>query len=323
MKLEYMDICPTWRCNAKCPTCNSYTLGSTTISRAQIDAILLEKRFNDLRRVIIEGGEPTLWNDLCYFIDGMLKKDTRKVCVISNGFKTKTLIEVADLFRNEQKRLLFYFSLNGIGEMHDASRGVKNVFSKTVKSAKAMKAYGFFVSFSFVGLKKNIGEYDDVVSLGRSLGIPVAVCYYTHRTKFGDHEWEAASEQQYNELLNQRLHAYKGFARRAYRLFLNNVRAKKLLPCDAGKTMVHIDPDGFVRPCHMDNSMSIGKVTDSGVVWDSGAKLERTLARIPEKCQYQNRNGNIELCNDCYIMFTLLRNKWRTEYQALKQRIGG
>ena len=255
MKLKYLDICPTWRCNAKCPTCNSYNLEKTIISHEQIDVILKEKKFDGLRRVVIEGGEPTLWNDLEYFIRGMLDKGTKKICVITNGFLTTRLKNIGYRFQFDSDRVLFYLSLNGIGQTHDESRGVKNVFSKTVHSATALKQIGFFVSFSFVGLQRNIGEYDDVVQLGLDLGIPVAVCYYTHRTKFGDQTWDAAIPVEYNKLLDKRRRTYKGFARRAYGYFLRKVRKGELLPCDAGKDLIHINPDGLIRPCHMDDSI--------------------------------------------------------------------
>ena len=308
---KYLDICPTWQCNAKCPTCNSYKLGNQSLSIEQTQMIINE--FQDLDRLVIEGGEPTLWKYLEYFVSQMLMTNVKKIAIITNGFATKRLENFGGIFDDFKDRLIFYISLNGIDKMHDLSRGIKGAFEKTTKSAFILKKMNYPVFFSFIGLKKNIDEYDKVKRFANYKNISTSVCLYSTRSKFEGHTWEAANEDKFYELLEKKLYEYNGFAKLAYKYLIKSLKKKKILPCDAGKIMLHINPYGIIKPCSMDEKMVLGHITNNSIKWKDNKEIKRILKRIPSKCQYQDG----KICNDCYIFYTLMNNKIATLMRSL------
>jgi len=73
---------------------------------------------------------------------------------------------------------------------------------------------------------------------------------------------------------------------------------------------VHINPQGLIRPCHLDESMAIGHLIEEGV--EMYGNREELLQWIPKLCEYKTG----ELCNDCYVFYTVRNSmpkvlKWK------------
>lgn len=300
-KIRYLDICPTWKCNAKCPTCNAWKRATNQLSEKQASNIINE--FKHLQRVVVEGGEPFLWKQLDYFVANLLESNKKViVSIITNGFLTSKILKFAKTMMPYKERMRWSVSLNGIGEIHDASRGVKNVYERSFNTGKSLKELGYITTFSFVGLKPNIQDYPKVLELAKGLNMDVSVCYYTHRSKYDNLTWQPADKEDYEAILENRRTRYNLFDRWMYEYFLYHANRFKPMECWAGRSMAHINPDGIIRPCHMDESMEIGKVTDEEVYFNEN--IEDTLKLIPSACQYKDGM----LCNDCYITWTTRRS---------------
>ncbi|MFX0134128.1 MAG: radical SAM/SPASM domain-containing protein [Candidatus Hodarchaeota archaeon] len=309
--IEYIDFCPTWKCNARCATCGAWKRSKKEISWKLYNQII--ENFKKVKRLVIEGGEPTLWNYLYDFCYRFMKFHPKcKVIIITNGFLIERIDIIAGLLKREfSKQLTWLVSLNGIGKTHDKSRGVKNVFEKTVESAKIIKSFGYSVAFSYVPFLENMDEYPQVKELGKSLGIPTWICYFSKAAKFGEHQsW---TQETNKTIYNSYSDNLKFFDKWTYEYFLNHVREKKVMPCWAGCSAIHINPEGIIRPCPFDESMVIGKLREDKIEFYSNRK--ETIKRIPEQCQYQTG----ELCNDCIVFYSLRRSipkvlKWKLSH---------
>jgi len=296
--VDYIDFCPTWKCNARCATCGAWKRDDYEMQPTVYNTIV--ENFKSLRKLIIEGGEPTMWNYLYDFLYRFMKFHPRcRTHIITNGFKVESITILAKLLSKEfSKQLSWSVSLNGLGKTHDKSRGVKGVFEKTVESAKVLRDHGYKVAFSYVPFQENVHEYEDVLNFAKSLNIELWTCYYSKSEKFGEHQtWTQDQSEAYDKVYEDTLKTQKFYQKWAYEYFLDHVKRKELMPCWAGRSAIHIDPKGVIRPCHLDETMSIGQVTDK-IEWD--IDREEVLKLIPDTCQYATG----ELCNDCYVFWT-------------------
>lgn len=297
---SYLDLCPSWKCNARCPTCESWKRNGGELSDAQAWQIISDKNFQYLRYVVIKGGEPTLWKPLGGFVEKLAQDPKRVISVITNGFLPDEVARLAEKWLPIKNQIRWIVPLNGIGEMHDASRGVKNVFKKTVTSANTVKKMGYITTFSFTPFKVNEDHFPRVKILSEVFGIPINVCYLCESGKFGSPKWKPSSHEKIVEMSSDGGY----WDKLTRRCFFDSVEKKKVMPCWAGSSMIHINPEGLIRPCSMDKSMGIGMITkDETRIFGSNIK-KYLKERIPEKCQYTT--GSI--CNNCMISWTLRRS---------------
>lgn len=302
-KITYLDICPLWRCNAKCPTCDAWKRDpKLELSVFQAEQILKEPKFRHLKRLVIEGGEPTLWPHLRWFVAQICQQNKQiVVAIITNGLSVYKIEELAEGLEPIRTRLRWYVSLNGIGSTHDDSRGVPGAFGKTLNSAIALRQRGYMVFFSFAPFKQNIGDYRRVVRLAESYNISMSICFPTSRAKFSDN-WELASKEDLNKLHADWLSRFNWRYKLAYGYLLYKAQNKEIMPCDAGKSMLHINPEGIIHACHMTNKYPLGGVSKNidTIVW-----FKPDISGIPEECQYEDG----EFCVDCYPFTTINKRK--------------
>jgi len=311
IRWKYLDLCPVWRCNARCPTCGSWKRDpKIEIGYFQSLGIVHAPQFKFLEYVIVEGGEPMLWRHLGTFVKLiMLYHKNCIVAIITNGLAVDEVAHYAEAWKVFRKRLRWLVSLNGIDKVHDASRGAKGAYEKTVASARILKKVGHSVTFSFAPFVPNIGELWKVRKLGLQMDIPINICFPNFSGKFGDNlKWEFLSYSELRKLMEERMTEGGIWDRMALRCLYDSVRDKKLIPCWGGRQMIHINPKGIIRPCSMDETMQLGRVTERGVEDLDFSDLER----IPHECQYTPEG----VCSDCYMLWTMRRNvpeliKWR------------
>lgn len=299
-KIKHLDLCPTWKCDARCPTCNAWKRGDQELSHMQMAQIC--DYFKDLKQIVIEGGEPTKWGSLISFVYFI---KCNNITIISNGLNIENIIDKAGNIKISTgiKKVKWLISLNGIGKVHDESRGIKGAFEKTAITIMELKKLGFEVSISYVPFVENYEEYWKVKGFAKEGGHGFCICYPVQAAKFGDQgqRWTMLPEDKIIELMEDYCETSRFFNKWAYRKFIKGVKDKKILPCWAGKNMVHINPDGKIRPCPFYEKMNIGVVWDEGIkIWDFARKeLQKKI--IPQNCQYSSGR----LCNDCNIYYTM------------------
>jgi MoaA/NifB/PqqE/SkfB family radical SAM enzyme len=313
---RYLDFCPTWRCNARCPTCGSYKRNGTDMSWDTAKQIARDPNFRFLERLVIEGGEPTLWGGLSPFVRYFAETHSKTtIAIISNGLAVVRLREVAERIEIYKKQIRWWISLNGIGGTHDRLRGVTGAYEKTIESVRFLKEKGFYVNLSFVPFADNQEDFELILKFAHENGVPVGVCYPCDLAKFGEGLKEQfIPQERLDEILNktQAQKSFHFFMRTACEYFQEKAGKHEAMPCWAGKQMIHINPKGVIRPCSMDESMQIGRLTEHGVIHE-----DCDLSRIPDRCSCVV-NGP----NNCYITWTLRHNTPLLMGWKLKKMLG-
>jgi len=280
-KVRDIDIRPTYRCNAKCPTCGSWKRKSDDINFEQTEQIV--KYFRNLRKVIIEGGEPTLWEHLRYFIENL---DAKEKVVITNAINTKTIKDIAEHFTPKDMR--WVVSLNGMEKAHDFSRGVKGAFKALVESIDIMKKHKYDIRFQFVGIKENMHDLDNVNEFIKKYSdYPAMVCYPSTSNIYGENikctylnakeMFDLVKSEKRGKLINKIVKD----------MYVEKALKKEPMPCLYGRSKIHITPGGKIEVCqYSDRPMQIGEVFDDKVYLSKYYRKYYCKNVIPNKCQY-------------------------------------
>ena len=305
--LNYLEVLPLWGCDAKCPTCGSWKRSDAkrlTIDQAKA---IVNYPFDYLEKVVIEGGEPTMWEHLDWFVANMLNKhkiDT--LVIITNGLNWKHIKTIGQNLKQYQPLLRWSVSFNGMGKTHDYSRGVKGAFEKTTATIKCLKDSGYEVRLSFAPFVKNYQEYETVREYAKGLGISdVGVCYPTASTKFGENlKAQIIDEEEFDKFYKK----YLTHCSRAWRwsgeYFHWHVQRKKLMACDSAQSSINITPEGNITPCCFREDGIIGKVTDSKMELYPD-KIKEVAAQLKKaSCCYNERTA----CGDCMLIRTIRHN---------------
>jgi 12,18-didecarboxysiroheme deacetylase len=167
----------TKRCNLKCVHCYAFAEGEGErkgeLSTEEGKTFLKDLAAFGAPVILFSGGEPLLREDLPELIDYAVKLGMRAV-ISTNG----TLIteEKARIF---SKFSLSYIgvSIDGIGEVNDAFRGVKGAYDKAIQGIRNAKRAGIKVGLRFTINKRNYKEIPAVFDLIEREGIE-RVCFY-------------------------------------------------------------------------------------------------------------------------------------------------
>lgn len=300
-KWRYIDLCPSWECDARCPTCNAWKRDAGAMTHNQ--AMQIACSFPDCKTLIIEGGEPTRWQHLNDFVNWFeVIHEKCNITIITNGIDTENVLNKAE---SMSSRINFLISFNGFDDIHSQSRGVKGATEATLSTAMELKMMGFNVAFSYVPFQENYSEYEKIVEYCKKEGMGFGLCYPVKSGKFGDKglRWELITDEQKDAIFAKHINSKRGYSKMVYDMFYQKARAKQLMPCLAGRSMLHINPQGIIRPCHLDETREIGRVGEDSIQWHLD-KIKQYRKEIPASCMYANG----DLCNDCFPIPSLFRS---------------
>jgi MoaA/NifB/PqqE/SkfB family radical SAM enzyme len=304
-----LDLIPTWRCNAHCLTCNSWKLKSNMLSRKQATQILNSPLFKDLELLIIEGGEVTLWPALKMFVLKYMSLHRGDILILTNGYDSRywdKTITFWGMLRADIKRLRFVVSLNGIGEVHNKTRGLKDGYRRALETIKIFRDAGCKVTIQYVPFKFNEDQYFPIKELAEEFGCSMIICYPSWSTKFEASKRLDPVDPEKLRMMYHENGKEKNFWERWLReCFLDHAEKKKIMPCLAGRLFAHINPDGLIKACSMRDDGDFGQVFDDYILCSDQA-LRDVLDTIP-KCQYVD--GNV--CCDYLPIFSYAKMPWK------------
>jgi radical SAM protein with 4Fe4S-binding SPASM domain len=160
--LRYLEWLITLRCNLSCAHCY---LGDAKNLDYPVEWIrpLLEQ-FTEIQglRILVSGGEPTLYPHFRQLNEALPDYPVRSV-LLTNGFAL-TPKAVADLNFHEVQ-----ISLDGMERGHDLIRG-KGSFRKAVAAMEAVRADGLDLSVATMIHQGNLSEWEEMRSLITDLG---------------------------------------------------------------------------------------------------------------------------------------------------------
>jgi MoaA/NifB/PqqE/SkfB family radical SAM enzyme len=170
----------TFVCDARCEMCSNWQRGDrkTDMSLAQIDKAFSSGLWKKIEIANLSGGEPTTRNDMVEICQVMLDRlpRLRKFGINTTGLTPHRAIpmvtKVAELCHERGIIFSTRVSIDGVGEMHNDVRQVKNGFEKAKETIRAMQELQKRIPFNFgistTIFNKNLDDADNILSWART-----------------------------------------------------------------------------------------------------------------------------------------------------------
>jgi sulfatase maturation enzyme AslB (radical SAM superfamily) len=176
----------TWVCDAKCTMCNNWKWGDrkSDMTLDQLEPVFDSPFWGAVENLNISGGEPTTRLDLPQMVEMFQRRlpRLRKIGINTTGLTPVRAIPMLTRivkFSAEHDLLLSVrVSLDGIGDVHDQVRAVKNGFDKASKTIEAMQALAAeYPNFQFgiasTIFAKNLDDAENILTWARTKGLDV------------------------------------------------------------------------------------------------------------------------------------------------------
>ncbi|MFP4083241.1 MAG: radical SAM/SPASM domain-containing protein [Candidatus Aminicenantes bacterium] len=300
-----LTVSVTYRCNARCRTCNVYQKKVREFSLEEF-----EKTFESLGSHVfwltLSGGEPFLRKDIVDICRSAYQNCRPKIInIATNGILSDFITEsVERIVQNSPKSLIIVnLSVDEIGEKHDDIRGVKGNYKKALKTFRALNSLNY--SNLTVGIHTVISRFNvhNFPRIFEELNRFQPDSYITEiaeqRVELGTMGEEIApSLQEYVKAIDflcERIkhRRYNGISAltQAFRLQYYDLakeilkEKRQVLPCYAGFISAQIAPDGQIWACCI-RAESMGDLRKAGYdfkrVWFS-EKAQAVRKPIREK----------------------------------------
>src|SRR3954449_8242725 len=176
----------TWVCDARCEMCNNWKHGDrkADMTLEPLEPALASPFWRAGENLNISGGEPTTRNDLPEMVE-MFQRHLprlRKIGINTTGLTPvraiPMLTRIVKFCAEKQLLISIRVSLDGIGDVHDQVRAVKNGFDKASKTIEAMQAlakeHGNF-SFGIAStiFAKNLEDAENILTWARTKNLDV------------------------------------------------------------------------------------------------------------------------------------------------------
>jgi MoaA/NifB/PqqE/SkfB family radical SAM enzyme len=170
----------TFVCDARCEMCSNWQRGDrkTDMSLAQIDKAFSSGLWKNIEIANLSGGEPTTRNDMVEISQVMLDRlpRLRKFGINTTGLTPHRAIpmvtKVAELCHERGIIFSTRVSIDGVGEMHNDVRQVKNGFEKAKETIRAMQELQKRIPFNFgistTIFNKNLDDADNILAWART-----------------------------------------------------------------------------------------------------------------------------------------------------------
>ena len=134
----------TERCNGKCTMCNIWNQEPREeLKINEISKGFSNRFFNNLKWIVLTGGEPFLRNDLVELIEVLSKLPSLKwITINTNGFLTEKIIndvkKILKSLRNDIT-LSLTISIHSINAVHDKITGIVSAYHKATSTLRALQ----------------------------------------------------------------------------------------------------------------------------------------------------------------------------------------
>lgn len=285
----------TYRCNARCQTCNVWKKRVLDLSLAEYEQ-LFDDLGSSLYWATFSGGEPFIRPDLIDIIQACYDRCHPAIVTIpTNGLYREAVVEgVARLSRHApDMTIVINFSLDGIGPRHDDLRGVPGNYEQMKETYRQLKAAAHpnvTVGIHSVVSRMNVSEFDALRDHVRREFKPDSFISEVAEerleldtvgldiTPTAD-EYEPVVQTLVADIDATRAPGFAGvvqaFRREYYRVALQTLKEQRqVLPCYAGLASAHVAPNGDVWTC-CTRAESIGNLRETGFDFDRVWRSQR------------------------------------------------
>ena len=337
----------THHCIAKCMMCNIWRVPRDLPHLAVEDwlRLLASNLFGDLRELDLTGGEPFLIHELPDLFEGICDLTLanltalKSIAITTNGLLTRRVLAVAEkvLPKLEAAKLdlIVVCAMDGIGEIHNRIRNVKDAWQKVNKTIMGLNELRENFPNLIVGLKTtilplNINELERLVRYADTHGLFTIISpfiitegRYLNLDLSAEFEFSPQDISRLIQFYRSKLFrwSYHGDTLVDY---LESGRIKK--PCSCGFNYFFIRSTGelFLCPLIKESVGNIGETAVSELFLSAEAsRIRREIGKLPQ-CRQCTEPGL-----ECYALpyqgfhyLALLLKKGKTEFLQLHQHMG-
>ena len=274
----------TWVCDARCTMCSNWKWGDrkSDMTLAQLEPVMATPFWGAVENLNISGGEPTTRNDLPEMVELFHRHlpRLRKIGINTTGLTPHRAIpmltRIVEFCAAKGVLISIRVSLDGIGDVHNQVRSVKNGFDKAQKTIEAMQALAaqhsnFSFGIASTIFATNLNDAENILAWARTRNLDVVF----NMLRFTD-----------AMLHNKELQEKIGFREREEnfmrKFFLDRVQEESVLsgqafmylhyadmiangyhrtmPCPFQRQGLLLNPNGDLHYC--ENSQKLGNVLD-------------------------------------------------------------
>jgi sulfatase maturation enzyme AslB (radical SAM superfamily) len=274
----------TWVCDAKCTMCNNWKWGDrkSDMTLAQLEPVLDSPFWGAVENLNISGGEPTTRLDLPEMVEMFHRRlpRLRKIGINTTGLTPARAIpmltKIVEFCAEKQLLISIRVSLDGIGDVHDQVRAVKNGFDRASRTIEAMQALaGRHGNFSFgiasTIFAKNLEDAENILTWARTKDLDVVfnMLRFTDamlhngalKEQIGFHDREETFMRKFflDRVKEESVLSGQSFMYLHYADMIAN-GYHRTMPCPFQSQGLLLNPNGDLHYC--ENSQKIGNVLD-------------------------------------------------------------
>lgn len=274
----------TWVCDARCTMCNNWKWGDrkSDMTLEQLEPAMQSPFWGAVENLNISGGEPTTRNDLPDMVEMFHRHlpRLRKIGINTTGLTPKRAIpmltRIVEFCATKGILISIRVSLDGIGDVHNQVRSVKNGFDKASQTIEAMQALArqhenFSFGIASTIFATNMEDAENILAWARTKGLDVVfnMLRFTDamlhnrdlQEKIGFHQREEEFMRQFflDRVQEESVLSGQSFMYLHYADMIAN-GYNRTMPCPFQSQGLLLNPNGDLHYC--ENSQKLGNVLD-------------------------------------------------------------
>ena len=274
----------TWVCDARCTMCNNWKWGDrkSDMTLEQLEPVMNSPFWGAVENLNISGGEPTTRNDLPEMVEMFHRHlpRLRKIGINTTGLTPKRAIpmltRIVEFCASKGILISIRVSLDGIGDVHNQVRSVKNGFDKASQTIEAMQALAkthenFSFGIASTIFATNMDDAQNILAWARTKGLDVVfnMLRFTDamlhngdlKEKIGFHQREEEFMRRFflDRVQEESVLSGQSFMYLHYADMIAN-GYQRTMPCPFQSQGLLLNPNGDLHYC--ENSQKLGNVLD-------------------------------------------------------------
>ena len=274
----------TWVCDARCAMCNNWKWGDrkSDMTLAQLEPVMANPFWGAVENLNISGGEPTTRNDLPEMVELFHRHlpRLRKIGINTTGLTPHRAIpmltRIVEFCASKGILISIRVSLDGIGDIHDQVRSVKNGFAKATKTIEAMQALAkthpnFSFGIAATIFATNMPDAENILAWARTQDLDVVfnMLRFTdamlhnkeleEKIGFGGREEQFMRKFFLDRVQEESVLSGQAFMYLHYADMIAN-GYQRTMPCPFRSQGLLLNPNGDLHYC--ENSEKLGNVLD-------------------------------------------------------------
>jgi sulfatase maturation enzyme AslB (radical SAM superfamily) len=276
----------TWVCDARCTMCNNWKWGDrkSDMTLAQLEPVMASPFWGAVENLNISGGEPTTRNDLPEMVELFQRHlpRLRKIGINTTGLTPHRAIpmltRIVEFCASKGILISIRVSLDGIGDIHNQVRAVKNGFAKATKTIAAMQGLAkthenFSFGIAATIFATNMPDAENILAWARTQELDVVfnMLRFTdamlHNKDLEERIGFQAREEQFmrkfflDRVQEESVLSGQSFMYLHYADMIAN-GYQRTMPCPFQSQGLLLNPNGDLHYC--ENSEKLGNVLDDG-----------------------------------------------------------